>query len=72
VEKIHAIMGGFHLTGKFFEPIIEPTIQELEEINPDFILPTHCTGRKAMARIEAAMPDKFLLNMSGTKVTFSA
>jgi len=72
VEKVHAIMGGFHLSGTFFEPIIEPTIEAFKEIDPDHILPTHCTGRKAIMQIEAAMPDKFILNISGTKITFSS
>ena len=72
VPKIHAIMGGFHLSGKFFEPIVEPTIEALKQIDPDYILPTHCTGRNAIMKIEAAMPDKFILNMSGTKITFSS
>jgi len=32
---------------------------------------THCTGRAAAMHIEKEMPDKFLLNMSGTRMTFS-
>ena len=72
VKKIHAVMGGFHLSGKFFEPIIEPTVEELKKIDPDYVLPTHCTGRKAIMAIEAAMPGKFILNMSGTRITFSS
>lgn len=72
VDKVHAIMGGFHLSGEFFEPIIEPTIEALKEIDPDYILPTHCTGRNAAMRIEAAMPEKFILNMAGTTITFQA
>jgi 7,8-dihydropterin-6-yl-methyl-4-(beta-D-ribofuranosyl)aminobenzene 5'-phosphate synthase len=72
VSKVHAIMGGFHLSGKFFEPIIKPTIEALKAIDPDYILPTHCTGRKAIMQIEAEMPGKFILNMSGTRITFSA
>ncbi|MCF8032288.1 MAG: MBL fold metallo-hydrolase [Desulfarculaceae bacterium] len=72
INKVHAIMGGFHLSGKFFEPVIKPTIEALKEIDPDYILPTHCTGREAAMQIEAAMPDKFILNMSGTKITFQA
>lgn len=71
VKKINAIMGGFHLTGPFFEPIIDRTTQELKKINPAYIIPTHCTGRRAMMDIEIQMPEKFLLNMAGTKLTFA-
>jgi len=35
-------------------------------------VPTHCTGRKASMHIEREMPDRFLLNMSGTKIIFSS
>ena len=71
VEKIFVVMGGFHLTGKDFEPIIEPTAEALKAINPQHIVPTHCTGRKAVMHLEKEMPDKFLLNMSGTKMIFA-
>ncbi|MCD6570318.1 MAG: MBL fold metallo-hydrolase [Deltaproteobacteria bacterium] len=70
IENVHAIMGGFHLSGPVFEPIIAPTIDELKKIDPDYVIPTHCTGRSAMLQIEHEMPSKFLLNMSGTRMTF--
>ena len=72
VSKIHAIMGGFHLTGQLFEPIIGDTVDALKEMQPDYIIPTHCTGRKAIGHIENEMPASFVLNMAGTTVTFSA
>ena len=72
VERIHAVMGGFHLAGPTFEPIIERTIQELVKLEPAYVVPTHCTGRKAIMAFEEAMPDEFILNMSGTRLTFRA
>ena len=72
VEKVHAIMGGFHLSGPLFEPIIERTTAELKAFGPDYIIPTHCTGRKAIMHIEKEMPANFILNMSGTQLTFAA
>jgi len=72
IEKVHAVMGGFHLGGPLFEPIIDRTTEELRKIDPDYIVPCHCTGRKAIMRMEQAMPDRFIFNMSGTKLTFSA
>ena len=71
VEKIHAVIGGFHLTGPEYRHIIKPTIDALIKINPDYIVPTHCTGRSTIAAIERAMPEKFILNMSGTKLIFT-
>lgn len=46
------------------------TLQELKKLNPAYIIPTHCTGRKAIMEMEKQMPEQFILNMSGTKLTF--
>ncbi|MEW6079617.1 MAG: MBL fold metallo-hydrolase [Thermodesulfobacteriota bacterium] len=72
INQVHAIIGGFHLTGPVFEPIIPVVTDALKEINPRYIVPTHCTGRKAIMHIEKEMPDRFILNMSGTKLLFNA
>lgn len=71
IDKIHLVIGGFHLSGPFFEPIIDRTTQELQKLNPSYVIPTHCTGRKAIMEIEKKMPDQFILNMAGTKLTFN-
>ena len=72
IEKVFAVMGGFHLSGQLFEHIIDRTTDELKKIDPAYIIPTHCTGRKAIAHIEKEMGGHFILNMSGTKLTFAA
>ncbi|MBU2548495.1 MAG: MBL fold metallo-hydrolase [Proteobacteria bacterium] len=69
-DRVCAVLGGFHLTGPIFEPIIEPTIQEMKKIDPEYIIPMHCTGWKAINRFEQAMPDRFLLNSVGTRYVF--
>jgi len=68
-KRIFAIMGGFHLTGKTKAQIL-PILDALRRYNPCYVVPCHCTGRKAAWWIEEAMPEAFLLNMSGTKFTF--
>lgn len=72
IERIHAVMGGFHLTGPLFEHIIDRTAGELMKFDPAWVVPTHCTGRKATAHFEKELGNRFILNMSGTKLTFSA
>ena len=72
IDKVHVIMGGFHLSGSLFEAIIGRTIDELKKLDPDYLIPCHCTGRKAVMEIEKAMPDKFIMNMAGTRMTFAA
>ena len=71
ISKVWAVMGGFHLSGADFDGVISPTTAGLKEINPHYIIPTHCTGRDAVMHIEREMPDAFLLNMAGTKMTFA-
>lgn len=69
-ERIHAVLGGFHLTGRLFDPIIGPTIQEMKRLGPDFVVPMHCTGWKAINQFAAEMPEQFLLNTVGTTYVF--
>lgn len=69
VDKIHGVLGGFHLTGKFFEKIIEDTIHEMMDFGPEVIVPMHCTGWEAVHRFSEAFPSSFVLNSSGTKIT---
>jgi len=71
IMKVWAVMGGFHLSGADFDGVISPTTAGLKEIDPHYVIPTHCTGRDAVMHIEREMPDAFLLNMAGTKMTFS-
>ena len=70
IQQVHAVMGGFHLSGPAFEPIIGRTTEELKKFHPAYVVPVHCTGRKAIMYMEKEMPQQFILNMSGTKLTF--
>jgi 7,8-dihydropterin-6-yl-methyl-4-(beta-D-ribofuranosyl)aminobenzene 5'-phosphate synthase len=67
IEQVHAVIGGFHLTGTTPMEKIERTVEEMKRIEPDFIIPTHCTGWKAMNRFADEMSDNFLLNAVGTR-----
>jgi 7,8-dihydropterin-6-yl-methyl-4-(beta-D-ribofuranosyl)aminobenzene 5'-phosphate synthase len=72
VGHLHALLGGFHLTGPAFEPVIEPTIGALAELGPELVLPTHCTGWRAQHRLAAALPEAFVPNAVGTAVHLTA
>jgi len=65
-DAVHAVLGGFHLGGPIFEPIIGPTVEEMKKIGPDYIVPMHCTGWKAINQFAKEMPEQFLLNSVGT------
>jgi len=41
---VYAVMGGFHLAGKEFEPRINQTVEQLKLLNPRLPAPSHCTG----------------------------
>jgi 7,8-dihydropterin-6-yl-methyl-4-(beta-D-ribofuranosyl)aminobenzene 5'-phosphate synthase len=66
VGRIHAVLGGFHLTGPLFEPLVAPTVEALRMISPTLIVPSHCTGWKATHEIARALPDAFVPNSVGT------
>jgi 7,8-dihydropterin-6-yl-methyl-4-(beta-D-ribofuranosyl)aminobenzene 5'-phosphate synthase len=70
VEKVHVVIGGFHLGGANMDAVVSPTINELKQIAPEYIIPCHCTGRTAMMAMERELPG-FVLSMSGTRFTFS-
>jgi 7,8-dihydropterin-6-yl-methyl-4-(beta-D-ribofuranosyl)aminobenzene 5'-phosphate synthase len=72
VQQIHAVIGGFHLTGPIFEPIIAPTVQALKEFNPSVIVPQHCTGWKATHLIAREFPEAFIPNSVGTTMVIGA
>jgi 7,8-dihydropterin-6-yl-methyl-4-(beta-D-ribofuranosyl)aminobenzene 5'-phosphate synthase len=66
VDRIHAVVGGFHLAGPVFEAIIEPTVEALCEIAPDVVAPTHCTGWRATHALATAFGDRFVPGSVGT------
>jgi 7,8-dihydropterin-6-yl-methyl-4-(beta-D-ribofuranosyl)aminobenzene 5'-phosphate synthase len=66
IEKVCAVMGGFHLTGAKPE-LIQKTMADIQSINPEYIVPTHCTGFEAISAFSKEMPDQFILNTAGTK-----
>jgi 7,8-dihydropterin-6-yl-methyl-4-(beta-D-ribofuranosyl)aminobenzene 5'-phosphate synthase len=66
VDQIYAVIGGMHLSGGLFEPLITRTVAELQRRDPTYLVPCHCTGFKAISQMMQAMPAKVLLNSVGT------
>jgi 7,8-dihydropterin-6-yl-methyl-4-(beta-D-ribofuranosyl)aminobenzene 5'-phosphate synthase len=71
ISHIHAVMGGFHLSGPIFEPIIEQSISELKKLEPKVLVPMHCTGWEAIQRFSEEFPTSFVLNSVGTTIALS-
>lgn len=61
-------MGGFHLSDAVFEPIIEETIAEFKKIEPEVIVPMHCTGWNLIEGFSQEFPSSFTLNSAGTRI----
>jgi len=70
--KVHAFVGGLHLTGALFEPIITPTIAALSEIGIDWLVPGHCTGWRATHELSRVVPASFVQTSVGTTLHFAA
>ena len=69
--RIHAFIGGMHLTGGLFEPIIPPTLEHLSEMEPDYVVPGHCTGWRALSLMASRFPG-YLASSVGTTYRFAA
>jgi 7,8-dihydropterin-6-yl-methyl-4-(beta-D-ribofuranosyl)aminobenzene 5'-phosphate synthase len=67
-DAVAAIIGGFHLSGPMFEPMIEPTIDALADLSPALVVPAHCTGWRAVHRLAARLPHAFVMSTVGTTV----
>lgn len=60
------MLGGFHLTGPLFEPRIDATVEALETLGPEVVVPAHCTGWRATHALAARLPDSFVQSSVAT------
>jgi 7,8-dihydropterin-6-yl-methyl-4-(beta-D-ribofuranosyl)aminobenzene 5'-phosphate synthase len=67
--RIAAVIGGFHLSGPMFEPIIEPTVAAFDDLKPELFMPAHCTGWKAVHRLAHRFPEAFVQSAVGTTIS---
>jgi 7,8-dihydropterin-6-yl-methyl-4-(beta-D-ribofuranosyl)aminobenzene 5'-phosphate synthase len=72
VPRLHALIGGLHLNGPYFAPIIAPTVEALAAMAPDLLVPGHCTGWRAQHSLAAALPDSWVPGSSGSRYRLSA
>ena len=70
--RLHALLGGLHLSGAYFTPTIGPTVHALTELAPDLLAPGHCTGWRAQHTLAAALPDSWVQSSSGTRYHLTA
>jgi 7,8-dihydropterin-6-yl-methyl-4-(beta-D-ribofuranosyl)aminobenzene 5'-phosphate synthase len=66
-RPVYAVMGGFHLNGPLFEPLIPHVLDDLQALAPSVIVPAHCTGWRAQHAMGARFGDAFIPNTVGTR-----
>jgi 7,8-dihydropterin-6-yl-methyl-4-(beta-D-ribofuranosyl)aminobenzene 5'-phosphate synthase len=69
VDRVWAILGGFHLAPADDEDI-QRTIDAVQELEPALVAPTHCSGFKAIGQFARQMPDAFVEGAVGTRYLF--
>jgi 7,8-dihydropterin-6-yl-methyl-4-(beta-D-ribofuranosyl)aminobenzene 5'-phosphate synthase len=69
VERVHAILGGFHLA-RASEDEIEMTIAYIKGLQPTYIIPSHCTGFRASSQFARQVPDAFIEGVVGATYHF--
>lgn len=69
IDKLHGVVGGFHL-GTARPEYIAHTVDELERLDPDVVIPMHCTGMNFIAAMHERMPDRLVTSNVGSRFTF--
>lgn len=72
IGKVHAVIGGFHIVPPLGDDYIRETIEAFRAINPDVIVPAHCTGDRFYDLARDALGDKVVHSAVGTRFAFSA
>jgi 7,8-dihydropterin-6-yl-methyl-4-(beta-D-ribofuranosyl)aminobenzene 5'-phosphate synthase len=67
--KVLAIIGGFHLA-LASDDEIHQTIEHIKFLNPQLIVPSHCTGFLAQSYFASQMPDEFIEGVVGATYSF--
>jgi 7,8-dihydropterin-6-yl-methyl-4-(beta-D-ribofuranosyl)aminobenzene 5'-phosphate synthase len=70
IEKVHAVIGGFHLVRPRTEAEARQTVAEFARIDPTYIIPMHCTGEVFIAEALRLMPQKVVRSYVGSKFIF--
>jgi 7,8-dihydropterin-6-yl-methyl-4-(beta-D-ribofuranosyl)aminobenzene 5'-phosphate synthase len=69
ITRVHAILGGFHLMPMSYD-YAQQTARALAELEPDCLIPMHCSGENFIEAAKQAMPGKVLRSSTGTRFTF--
>jgi len=71
IQKVHAIMGGFHL-GPAPPDYLTKVVAEIKKLKPDVLIPMHCSGLNFVEEARRQMPENVLVTTTGSRLTFGA
>jgi 7,8-dihydropterin-6-yl-methyl-4-(beta-D-ribofuranosyl)aminobenzene 5'-phosphate synthase len=71
VNKVHAILGGFHLFPAPNEYLIS-TVEALKQFNPDVVIPLHCSGPAFVTTMRSILNDRLVTSTTGTEFQFGS
>ncbi len=69
--RIHAVLGGLHLR-EAGGARLDATVAALEALEVELLVPCHCSGDGAVARLQGALGDRVRPGASGQAFTFRA
>ncbi len=71
IDKVHAVLGGFHLAPHPPE-YLRQTAEALAELKPDWLIPMHCSGEPFFAVAQQVLGDKVVRSSTGSRFVFTA
>jgi 7,8-dihydropterin-6-yl-methyl-4-(beta-D-ribofuranosyl)aminobenzene 5'-phosphate synthase len=69
IKKAHAVLGGMHLA-PHKEDYMRETVAALKELDPDCVIPMHCSGEMFIDIVQKEMPGKFIRSDTGSRYIF--
>jgi 7,8-dihydropterin-6-yl-methyl-4-(beta-D-ribofuranosyl)aminobenzene 5'-phosphate synthase len=71
VKKLHALVGGLHLAPADDE-YLRQSVAALKALNPDVVIPMHCSGINFLQAMREQMPDRLAMSTTGSIFTLGA
>ncbi|MGH9083436.1 MAG: MBL fold metallo-hydrolase [Acidimicrobiales bacterium] len=67
-RPLHAVVGGFHLGGAAFEPLIPQVLDGLGGLGPQLVMAGHCTGWRAQHALAGRFGDAYVASSVGARL----
>lgn len=71
VKKLHALVGGFHLAVAE-DDYLRQSVSELKALNPDVVIPMHCSGINFLQAMREQLPDRLAMSTTGSEFILGA